>query len=371
MKAGDPKLDAIVKRPVKQLAQITGAWRPHLWGHYDQVRNEHKARAEWPSWCYAPISVARACLDPLSNLRTTIESGGLIGAVAMASWRLTKGIYIFDETMFDALWATEVKGDLPIELLQRLPEWCVYVPFPSRKLFPRGVTSTADTWVYGFFGCLDWQNGSVWLHFCLDADTQDPAVPIQLETISVKLEGSLADACLPFRREIQKEMVKTPGLAPSVAAGIEEWLNQQETMLIQPLMSILLWLCSAKPEISGLDPLRGFRTKKTKQGIRHFNAEQPRVYEVAYRIGAALRLDAEAMVRGGRGDGTHASPRPHIRRAHWHAFWTGPRAAAGKEQPTERKLILKWIAPIAVCVGTNDPIIPTVHPVLGSVAGGA
>lgn len=30
--------------------------------------------------------------------------------------------------------------------------------------------------------------------------------------------------------------------------------------------------------------------------------------------------------------------RPHMRRAHWHHFWTGKKGE-------ERKLILKWIAP--------------------------
>jgi len=47
------------------------------------------------------------------------------------------------------------------------------------------------------------------------------------------------------------------------------------------------------------------------------------------------------------------------------SVWEQIREQFSKEQPTDRKLILKWVAPIAVCAGLGDDIIiPTVHPVL-------
>jgi hypothetical protein len=48
----------------------------------------------------------------------------------------------------------------------------------------------------------------------------------------------------------------------------------------------------------------------------------------------------------------------HVRRAHWHAFWTGPKAST-----EERKLILHWLPPIAVNVDDAAAVIPTLHPV--------
>jgi hypothetical protein len=53
-----------------------------------------------------------------------------------------------------------------------------------------------------------------------------------------------------------------------------------------------------------------------------------------------------------RGAGRNAGrrgPAPHIRRAHWHTFWTGPRSGA------PRKPALKWIPPIPVAFGDVEP----------------
>lgn len=36
-------------------------------------------------------------------------------------------MYRYDKTLFDELWSTPIVGDLPAELLRRLPEWCVYI----------------------------------------------------------------------------------------------------------------------------------------------------------------------------------------------------------------------------------------------------
>lgn len=48
--------------------------------------------------------------------------------------------------------------------------------------------------------------------------------------------------------------------------------------------------------------------------------------------------------------------RPHIRRAHWHSYWTGK-----KDVQEERKLIVNWVAP--TMVGDSDNVIPTIRDV--------
>jgi hypothetical protein len=79
---------------------------------------------------------------------------------------------------------------------------------------------------------------------------------------------------------------------------------------------------------------------------------------VGYRLGAAIRA-AQASPQHSESGGTHARPRPHIRRAHWHGYWTGPRAKPAKE----RKFVLRWLAPIPVNVSEETPTIPTIHEV--------
>lgn len=77
------------------------------------------------------------------------------------------------------------------------------------------------------------------------------------------------------------------------------------------------------------------------------------VLDYGIRIGAALRA-AALSERTEHHDGTHASPVAHIRRAHWHHFWTGPRDG-------ERALVVRWLPPIPVNADEQDPeavIIP-------------
>lgn len=37
---------------------------------------------------------------------------------------------------------------------------------------------------------------------------------------------------------------------------------------------------------------------------------------------------------------THASPKPHVRRAHWHGYWVGSKS--------DKRFVLKWLHPILV-----------------------
>jgi hypothetical protein len=89
----------------------------------------------------------------------------------------------------------------------------------------------------------------------------------------------------------------------------------------------------------------------------------PTFWEVAYRTGAAIRRAQEEAIRYVPKGGSHAPPRPHTRRAHWHHYWTGPKAKPGNAQPTERKLILKWIPQLSINVDDEHAIIPTIHEV--------
>ena len=77
--------------------------------------------------------------------------------------------------------------------------------------------------------------------------------------------------------------------------------------------------------------------RRTKQGSRLFAADRPTVWDLGERIGGALRRSvpdkgapATPTNRG------HASPRAHLRSAHWHSFWRGPREG-------ERARVVRWL----------------------------
>jgi len=262
----------------------------------------------------------------------------------LASWRPCKGIYILDDTVLDALLSTPVSGPVPVEILRKLPEWCVYVVLP--KGFDRYPLA-------GFFAFI--MPVAYWGTMLVIGLVSKKITEVDsMRFIGFPLiEGETISRCVDLLTNKLKDL------------GHDSMRPPDE--LTYPLVSVILYLCSTNAEIRGRDaqlkPLARPPLHHTKRGPRTFGPDQPRIWEVAYRIGAALRAAAPGMSGPDR-HGRHASPRPHIRRAHWHAFWTGEKAKLGTQQPTKRELILHWLPPIPVKVTPETPIIPTVHQVV-------
>lgn len=231
---------------------------------------------------------------------------------ALAAWRMTKGVYRFDPDIYDALWDTPITGDLPSELLLRLPEWCVYIETPGQK--------TA-----GFFAHLehDANDGHRELRIIRDHGTHLESTPIDLiGTLEEGLESVLAEA---------------ERLAPELLAqyGVSRQADESESArALAPLVNLVLYLCSEQPDILGKGYPSNPQPKRTKRGTREFAADGVRIWQVGSELGRKLRAIPQR-----REGGEHGSVAPHIRRAHWHVF----RVGKGR---TER--VLKWLNPIFV-----------------------
>lgn len=244
---------------------------------------------------------------------------------------MTQGIYRFDPLVFEAITHTPVTGDLPHEVLFRLPEWCVYVETPGLRY--------GDDPLHAFFAHLDFalNTGEAQLRLLLDAD-------LTLAPLALPL-GSW-----PLAESIARALAATEGAAAQAgpaAAGV--------LAVVEPLVSLLLYLCSQAAEI-GCDARRpGNPTpKKTRRGLRIFQADKPTAWDVGVRLGAALRQAQQAGRAEEPGDGSWPGPRPHIRRAHWHGFWNGPKKG-------ERRFVLHWLPPIAINIASLDSLPATVR----------
>jgi hypothetical protein len=313
----------------------TGKQYPSAWTHADKFRSGRgNLLPDWPGWCYLPMAGWYAIASGGGDHRLAVDQVSVVARLsALGAWRVTQGVYRFDPDLYSAIIDTPIDGDLPHDVLYRMPEWCVYIETPGLKYF--------GAKLHGFFAHLeaDANTGRPELRLLVDTDTDLIAVPLHLG------QWSLAES---VRRFLDVARIQS-GMALETA-GISKPMVDN----ITPLISLLLYLCSQNAEIGdGSCYPANPQPTKTKRGLRMFAPDKFTTWDVGVRLGAALRA---ARAKGSDAGGTHSGPRPHVRRSHWHGFWTGPKSA-------ERKINLKWLPPIPVNVSSVDELPATIRPV--------
>lgn len=334
-------------------------------------RDRDEGRDAWPGWCYVPTSEVRRAVEDAyrgqirtqDDLRQHAEARQMaITASVLSAWRITKGVYRFDEDLLDAVWNTPITGDLPGEVLEHLPEWSLYIPTPGKTYNDLAIT--------GFFAYLDYAYDSAFERrlIVLPEFTHGPRpghlspIPIAIgETVGEGLRASLRDQMREDTNRDMAEMAEQklyfssdPFESQVIQSRIEQSANEIAPM-VEPLISVTLYLCSANKELrssrgDNSQPHRPQAQRSKKKGARLKAAEKPELWQVGYRLGAGLRAArATASEEGGDGRAGRGKA-PHLRRAHYHHYWTGPR-----KDPKKRKVILKWLDPILVNAGLQDP----------------
>lgn len=325
-------------RPKQHLITASRRW-PDAWKLVDQMRVDRgKDLPDWPEWCFLPLAGAHAIVTGGGFHTPSSLDDMAVGVVgALAAWRPTQGIYRFHTDLFEAVWDTPIEGELPIELLYHLPEWCVYIETPGKRF--------SNHEIYGFFAHLEYDvnDGRSELRFLIDA-SHDRVIPIALHLVP----GGIAASVERFMVHASAEKV--------TGHDLESWelLKHELAIATSPLISLVLYLCTTAAEYRTDDSERvptKPRPTKTKRGLRHFPPNEPTVWETGFRIGEALRRATSTATTGSGG-----AVRPHIRRAHWHTYWVGP-----KSDPTQRRAELRWLPPIPVNLDSETDVNPTVR----------
>lgn len=332
-----------------------GKLYPKAWAQSDEMRASRAGQPAWPDWCYLPMAGWYAIVSNASGeQKISMEHiADVARLAAIGSWRATQGIYRFDPALYAALIDTPVDGDIPCEVLYRIPEWCVYIETPG--------IMWAGLPLHGAWAHLesDVNTGRTELRLLTDSDIGPFAIVLHLgawslaESMSRAMSESLRQA---RRAELHHIAAKLTDV--DVAALMRP--------IIEPIMSLLLYLCSQNAEIGDgtSKPIKPEPTK-TKRGPRLFAPDTPTTWDVGIRIGAALRRAYHAAdTDNGHGE-THSGPRPHIRRAHWHGFRAGPmKKSDGSIIPAmQRKFDLRWLPPIAVNLNDLSELPVTIKPV--------
>lgn len=263
--------------------------------------------------------------------------------VALASWRATKLIYSFDTTFLHELAKTPLKDAPPTSIFDRLP---------------------ADS----FFLAIDAQAYPQDMAEWLEAQGMSEGVfvtkvgsRLSLDCVrSINLEFDLSDS-LELESAIEDRistLSKTYGVvSPDYDYSVDlDKMRRSHMTYWRTALNALLYLCIDEPDI---DAIALPTPKRLRMGSanRTLEAKSETTLNVGQRIGALFdREPAQPKTNRGETPGSSGQSMPaHIRRAHWHTYWVGPRS---NPEPT-----LKWVHATVVNARVDGGLDEVTHPV--------
>lgn len=311
-------------RPSRLLKQVNACYGSPLWDRVNKViRMKLSGKTEWPDWCFIPMGAWNAIIFADGAITTLEQTLEVAKVAAVGAWRYTQGIYRFDETLYEAIAETELAGDLPSDVLFRLPEYCVYVELPEQ----------AGS-IKGFFAHLEYckKNERAELRFYIDQASS--TWPFVLHIGDWSIEEAIWRAC-----NAAIEQFSDASRQEQAKKLIEEHIASTVRMFSM-FTNLLLYLASDEPDIEhvAMEMPKRPAPRKTKNGLELEPPTKPRVWNVGTTVGKAInKWKKEPTGKEG------SSPMPHVRKAHWHGFWRGSRNG-------ERNFFYKWLPPILVNV---------------------
>jgi hypothetical protein len=305
-------------RPLMHLNAVSKMY-PNAWTMVDDMRaDKGGGLPDWPAWCFVPLAgfYAIVCDGNKVQQLTVDLVPDVARLAAIGAWRYTQGVYRFDNAVYQSIATTMIKGDMPCEVLYRLPQWGVYIDTPNNGE------------CYGFWAHLEYDINTTRSELRLVLDTESDLTPLILHlgnwTVTEAVDRALSEALKQggFNRstydgdELSKAIISLSGTA-------------------QYYIALLLYLCSDQPDIARVEnglPQRA-KSKKTKKGWKLFPPKKPVIWQVGQTLAQSLTIPRNA------GDEQRKGPIAHIRRAHWHGFWRG------KKDTDERTFGYKWLPP--------------------------
>lgn len=311
----------------------------------------------WNKKCYLPIGFATSYAEIVMNVMkpdinniATLGKSMMMGQklAALAPWRLYKQIYEFDEEM-EQLLLQQGKEDMvvPTDVLDNIPYPCIYIK-----------TKTMTGWD-GFF-----------IHF--ESEPDDDSLELRLTIVTEKsaelvpewlhiLPGKTIKECMEKGLDVVKQNLNNNPLMESIKEPIKEHMEDignDKTDIVTSLLQLVLYICAQNSEIEENEQQKKiYRKPRNKSSIKDKYSEV-QIWNCGENTGNIIRrikkephryyYETHKTQSGG------TPKRPHARRGHWHHYWTG------KKEGGDRKLELKWVAPVFIhSQHNNDDIVTT------------
>lgn len=320
-------LNALCKRYPNLTQQVSVAWSKKL-----------ADPGLWPEWCLLPMDEWARIIDQQESMNGKSWSikdkyHELNRLCVLGTWRYSQGIYRIDKDLQQALLESDSGKNIPAEVLMHMPEWCIYVETPH-------MVWHEQVELYGF-----------WAHLIYSREEPYPKLHMMIQTPRGEYPHEIPIGNWTVEEALEREidaMRKTLPLSNDLSTGVSRSKAfdscRRTKNQVERLLSLLLYCCCDKPDIDdarqpGTSPQRP-QAKQVKGGLRLFPANAPRFWTVGNNIGEQLRQAQQDNQGKEISCGSGRSRRPHLRRGHWHGYWTGPRKS---EVP--QKFILHWIPP--------------------------
>jgi len=310
---------------------------PNAQAEYEGLRN--RIKQDVPEHIFTPLGGVEVLSTFTTNLNAQYNTSSdqntltsqefsekhVCNLYVMSTWNVTKGIYEIPLDVRENLYSTSFGSTLNTSVFKHTPEWCVYIPAPENTLSGRPIAGFFI--MTGIFEELGSDHNEVLLvHILLqDGDFFGVVIPIG--------EASLEETCQEVL-QIQKGL--------SVEAKEEFW------GIVHRSLSLYLYLCSKNTEVLSRST-RKIQKFYTKADVK---TAKININHVGIRIGSAL-VSNPFSISEKRYLSTATCNTPHIRRAHWHGYWTGPLKGT-------RSFELKWIPPLFVGGKSESAVVRTV-----------
>lgn len=353
-----------------------------------------KVRREWDDKIKRPLTVSNMIKMyemytglPENRVKYQNDVVVLFASSAIRAWAQNhETIYAIDPDLQDSLVASGMPdAPVPAEVFDRFPHEAPLYLFGTPVSMQEG-PYTVD--YEGFIvdrvllsttgvavrhvpanpdGSVDLDDETVWgLRLVFFGHQRDRWNACIISTATIPLEGDQwtvdgkvdLEGCMRRLMDVNDHLWNEVDEWSGVTAGSEwhsdrtpaaSWKDTQ-VRLFPVAVAAMLYTLSDQPDMARVSAPR-------QAGSGRISNAKFSMVDVGIRIGAALR-NSRSLASKSPSTGLGASKAPHIRRGHWHRFWTGPRDG-------ERKVILRWLPPIPVNLD-KGLVISTVRPVVKS-----
>lgn len=283
--------------------------------------NDRENQDDWERMILVPNKVWE-----ISCIRSKV-SHKLVLVSVLGTWRYTKTVYRFDDTLKEELLNMELKV-LPIDVFKKFPNYAIYVDNAISEYVDNAI-SEKDA-IKGFWASVGTYNGRPELRFAFNTDLAD-----SIYYISLILQGdTLEDACNATVKDYAEAFIEDENKEEFLEKAYEGMVRS-----LTPSIKLLVYLCSQNPDIQDLKRDKEY-SSSSKTVINPNKRLDPAKEITCWNVGSNIGKDIKA-VRQDLNNCERKSVRPHIRKAHWHGFYKGKRDG-------EREYFHKWIAPVLV-----------------------